>query len=204
VKARNTAITVATAASLATAVAYVKPWEGLWLTAKVDTIGTGRPVTACYGETENVKLGQKFTKQECDDLLEVKLKRYDAEIGRCIHVELPDYTRAALISFAYNVGSAGACRSTVVKRMNAGDIRGGCDALMQWTRAQGRVVKGLVNRREKERRLCLSGLDQIKKADPKPLTTAEFKADPYSCFGAGRYEAMSEGRQCPTKKWWQK
>ncbi len=164
---RKTAIGVTTAASaaaLVTACTYVKPWEGLWLTAKVDTIGTGRPVTACYGETENVRLGQRFTKQECDDLLAVKLKRYDAEIGRCIHVDLPDYTRAALISFAYNVGSAGACRSGVVRKMNDGDIRGGCDALMQWTRAQGHVVKGLVNRREKERKLCLAGLDQ-----PKPV-----------------------------------
>ncbi len=156
--------TVATAAALATATAYVKPWEGLWLTAKVDTIGTGRPVTACYGETENVRLGQKFTKQECDDLLTVKLARYDAEIGRCIHVELPDYTRAALVSFAYNVGSAGACRSGVIRKMNEWDIRGGCDALMQWTRAQGRVVQGLVNRRSKERKLCLAGLEQAKAA----------------------------------------
>jgi lysozyme len=155
---RKTAITVATAAALAVAVPAVKVYEGLWLTAKVDTIGTGRPVTACYGETENVRLGQKFTEKECADLLGVKLKRYDAEIGRCIHVELPDYTRAALVSFAYNVGSAGACRSTTIRKMNEGDIRGGCEALMQWTRAQGRVVQGLVNRRAKERTLCLAGL----------------------------------------------
>ena len=154
--------TVGSVAALATACAYVKPWEGLWLTAKVDTIGTGRPVTACYGETENVRLGEKFTKKECDDLLQVKLKRYDAEIGRCIHVDLPDYTRAALISFAYNVGSAGACRSTVIQRMNEENIRAGCDALMNWTRARGRVVQGLVNRRAKERKLCLAGLDQLK------------------------------------------
>ncbi len=157
---RKTAITVASAAAIAAALPAVKAYEGLWLTAKVDTVGTGRPVTACYGETENVRLGQKFTKQECDDLLEVKLKRYDAEIGRCIHTVLPDYTRAALISFAYNVGSAGACRSSAIAKMNAGDIRGGCEALMQWTRAQGHVVQGLVNRREKERKLCLAGLEQ--------------------------------------------
>ena len=154
--------TIASAAALATAVLVVKPWEGLWLTAKVDTIGTGQPVTACYGETENVRLGQRFTKKECDDLLNFKLKRYDAEIGRCIHVDLPDYTRAALISFAYNVGSAGACRSTVVRRMNEGRIAEGCEALMQWTRARGRVVRGLVNRRMKERQLCLAGLNQPK------------------------------------------
>jgi lysozyme len=160
VSARKTTITVASAAAIAAALPAVKAYEGLWLTAKVDTIGTGRPVTACYGETENVRLGQKFTKQECDDLLAVKLKRYDAEIGRCILVTLPDYTRAALVSFAYNVGSAAACRSSTIQKMNEGDIRGGCNALMQWTHAQGHVVQGLVNRREKERKLCLAGLSQ--------------------------------------------
>lgn len=159
-RARNTTITIASAAAIAAAVPAVKAYEGLWLVAKVDTIGTGQPVTACYGETENLQKGQRFTKAECDDLLEVKLKRYDAEIGHCIAVQLPDLTRAALISFAYNIGWAGACRSQVVAKMNAGDLRGGCAALMQWTRAQGRVVQGLVNRRAKERSLCLAGLDQ--------------------------------------------
>jgi lysozyme len=103
----------------------------------------------------------------------VKLKRYDAEIGRCITAELPDYTRAALVSFAYNVGSAGACRSSTIRKMNQGDIRGGCEALMQWTRAQGRVVKGLVNRRDKERKLCLAGLDAPKPA-PVPVAASKW------------------------------
>ncbi len=152
---------MASAAALALACAYVKPWEGLWLTARVDTIGTGRPVTACYGETEGgLRVGDRFTKQECDELLTVKLKRYDAEIGHCIHVDLPDATRAALVSFAYNVGSAGACRSGAFRLINQGRIAQGCNALMQWVRAQGRVVLGLVNRREKERALCLAGLQK--------------------------------------------
>ncbi len=161
---RKTAITVASAAAIAMALPATKAYEGLWLTAKVDTIGTGKPVTACYGETENVKLGQKFTEKQCADLLAVKLRRYDAEIGRCIHVELPDATRAALDTFAYNVGSAGACKSTAIRKMNAGDIRGGCDALMAWNRAGGRVVPGLTSRRAAERKMCLAGLDA-----PKPV-----------------------------------
>lgn len=181
--ARKTAITVASAACIAAAVPCVKAYEGLWLVAKVDTIGTGRPVTACYGETEDVKLGERFTEQQCSDLLARKLVRYDAEIGRCIHVELPDYTRAAMVSFAYNVGSAGACRSAVIRKMNEGDIRGGCEALMQWTRAQGRVVKGLVNRRAKERALCLSGLMQ----SPKEQAALHGIISPK-----------------PTKSWWQR
>lgn len=158
--ARKTAITVASATAIAIAVPAVKAYEGYWPTVKTDWVGTGHPPTGGYGETEHVHLGETHDEKYWSDLLGVKLKRYDAEIGRCIHVELPDATRAALISFAYNVGSAGACRSSTVAKMNAGDIRGGCNALMQWTRAGGRVVQGLVNRRAKERKICLSGLDQ--------------------------------------------
>lgn len=161
---------------IALACVFIQPWEGLWLTAKVDTIGTGRPVTACYGETEGVKLGQRFTKKECDEMLAKKLPRYAAEIAPCIKVDVSDKTRAAFISFAYNVGSAGFCRSTAAKRLNAGDAKGACDSLMQWNMAQGRVVKGLTNRRAAERRLCLEGINEpvakpIEKPAEKPALT---------------------------------
>jgi hypothetical protein len=41
---------------------FIQPWEGLWLTAKVDKIGTGRPVTVCYGETEASSSGSASPK----------------------------------------------------------------------------------------------------------------------------------------------
>ena len=148
------------AAVIALACAFIQPWEGLWLTAKVDRIGTGRPVTACYGETEGVKLGQRFTKQQCDEMLAKKLPRYAAEIAPCIKVKVSDKTRAALVSFAYNIGSPRACGSTAFKLLNRGNIRGACDALMNWNMAQGRVVKGLINRRAAERRLCIEGINE--------------------------------------------
>lgn len=159
---KNSSKVVATAAALAIACAFVAPKEGLWLTAKVDKIGTGRPVTACYGETQGIKLGQRFTKEQCDAMLAARLPQYDKAIAACIHVNLPDKTRAALISFAYNVGPAAACRSTAFKRINAGNIRGGCDALMNWTMAQGKVVQGLKNRRTAERMLCIEGITERK------------------------------------------
>ena len=155
---KNSSKAAATAAVIAIACTIVKPWEGLWLTAKVDKIGTGRPVTACYGETEGVKLGQKFTKEQCDEMLAKKLPRYAAEIAPCIKVPISDKTRAALVSFAYNVGSPNACGSTAFKLLNRGNIRGACDALMNWTRAQGKFVQGLKNRRAAERKLCIEGI----------------------------------------------
>ncbi len=155
--ARKTAITVASAAALAAALPAVKAYEGYWATTKVDTIGTGRPCTGGYGETENVKCGETHNEAYWSQRLAQRLPEYDRKIGACIHVHLPDNARAAMISAAYNAGPAAVCRSPMVAKMNAGDVKGGCEALSGWyIRAQGRVVKGLVNRREKERALCLS------------------------------------------------
>jgi lysozyme len=150
----------AATAALIVALPLVANFEGLWLTAKVDRIGTGRPISWCYGETEGaVKVGQRFTKEQCDEMLAKKLPRYAAEIAPCIRVPISAKTRAALVSFAYNIGSPRACGSTAFKRLNAGHIRGACDALMNWNMAQGRVVKGLTNRRAAERRLCIEGIN---------------------------------------------
>jgi lysozyme len=165
----------ASAAVIAAACVFIQPWEGLWLTAKVDTIGTGRPVTVCYGETEGIKLGERFTKEQCSDMLKKKLPRYAAEIAPCIKVPISDKTYAAYISFAYNVGSAGFCRSSAAALLNRGDARGSCDALMHWTKAQGRVVKGLVNRRTAERKLCLEGIGEIKRASVETPKAPEVK-----------------------------
>src|SRR5258708_35071611 len=86
--------------------ALVAGFEGCWTTAQVDTIGTGRPVTWCHGETEgNVKVGQKFTRAECDAMLTAKLPRYWAEIEPCIHVETSDNEKVAYTSTSYNIGS---------------------------------------------------------------------------------------------------
>lgn len=149
------------AAVITMACLFIQPWEGLWTTAKVDTIGTGRPITWCYGETiGGAKVGDKFTPEQCSEMLKKRLPEYANAIAPCIKVPISDKTRAAYISFAYNVGSAGFCRSSAAKKLNAGDPKGSCDALMQWNKAQGRVVRGLTNRRAAERKLCLEGLNE--------------------------------------------
>ena len=68
------------------------------------------------------------------------------------------YQLAAATSLAYNVGVAGYCKSTADRRFDAGDFKGGCEALKFWNKAGGRVVQGLVNRRAAEYRLCMVGL----------------------------------------------
>lgn len=166
---RKTAITVASAAALAMVLPAVKKSEGYWPTAKVDRVGTGRPCTGGYGSTEGIKCGEHHSEAYWANLLKIRLAdTYDREIGKCIHVEVPDSVRAAGITTAYNAGSAAVCRSPMVAKWNVGDFRGGCEALLTkdryghysgwYIRAQGRILPGLINRRRDDKKMCLAYL----------------------------------------------
>ncbi|MDJ0821273.1 MAG: glycoside hydrolase family protein [Paracoccaceae bacterium] len=58
---------------------------------------------------------------------------------------------------AFNFGIRGAGKSTAVRRLNNGDVPGGCRAIGWWNKASGRVILRLVNRRKEEVSLCLDG-----------------------------------------------
>jgi lysozyme len=176
VTVRKTTITVASAAALALALPAIKQSEGYWPTVKTDWVGTGHPATGGYGETENVKLGETHTEKYWSDRLQQRVvAEYDVEIGKCIHVWVPDSVRAAMDSTAYNTGPTALCRSSIVAKLNAGDFRGACNALAGWyIRASGRVVQGLINRRAHDRKLCLSGVTQ--RAPVTPEVTPPKKA----------------------------
>lgn len=139
------------------AIGFVGNWEGLRLYAYQDVVGVW---TACYGETKGVRPGMKFTKEQCDVMFIDSLAEHEAGMRRCLKApdSLPDKTYVAFVSATYNIGVGGFCGSSMARRANAGDLRGACEALMLWTKAGGRVVQGLVNRRKAERKLCLEGL----------------------------------------------
>jgi len=150
---------IATTSALACtlAVPVVSQFEGQWLVAKPDRLAYNIP-TVCFGETEGVKVGDRYTPQQCADMLRKKLPRYDNELMACVFVPISAKTEASFISFSYNIGTHGFCHSGTARHLNAGDYRGACDAMLAWDRAGGRVVQGLENRRAKERKLCLEGL----------------------------------------------
>jgi lysozyme len=147
---------------LVIAVPLVGTFEGLRLVAYRDPVGIP---TICFGETQGVALGQKKTRAECDALLSSRLQEFDRELAKCLPAlpALPPQTRAALVSWAYNVGSRAACASTLVRKANANDFVGACNELPRWnkiTNAYGQriILPGLTRRRAEERALCLEGL----------------------------------------------
>lgn len=152
------------AGAIAICLTFTPVWEGMDLVAKRDPIGTGHPITYCNGQTDEfgkVKAGTRFTPEQCKDLLAKSLPKYLAQINSCIKVDLPDKAEGSLLDAAYNAGGAAVCKSPMVAKMNAGDIKGGCNSFATWyIRASGKVVKGLINRRAGEQRLCLEGVNE--------------------------------------------
>lgn len=167
---RKTVATIGSAGGvIAAAVAFTPGWEGMDAVAKRDPIGTGHPVTYCYGQTAEfgkVAVGTHFTKAECDQKLAESLPKYLVEIERCIKVPMPDKTMAAFLDASYNAGSAAVCRSPMVKLANAGQLKDACNAFAGWyVRSDGQVRRGLVARRggdgrKGEKQLCLEGLTE--------------------------------------------
>lgn len=152
-KARNYVAGAAAAVAIATAV--IAPWEGVELRAYRDIVGVP---TLCYGETRGVKIGDSATLAQCQTMLARGVAEFEVTIRPCLPPVLPDQTRAAFISAAYNIGSGAFCKSSMSRLAKAGNIIGACDALMWWNKAGGKVVRGLTNRRKAERDLCLKGL----------------------------------------------
>lgn len=128
--------------------------EGLRLEAYLDPVGIP---TICYGETDGVELGQIKTKEECDAMFETRLGYFAYWVDYYVEPDMKAETHAALTSFSYNVGVDAFKKSTLLKKINDGDLAGGCNEMLRWKYADGRVLPGLVKRRKAERDLCLKG-----------------------------------------------
>lgn len=115
--------------------------------------------TACDGITKGIKLGQVYTPAQCDALLEHELVEHAEGVIACVpELYGRDHQAPAAVSLAYNIGVGGFCRSTAARHFRARRWRAGCDAFAMWNKAGGRVVRGLVLRREREAALCRKGL----------------------------------------------
>lgn len=168
---KGVALTAAMVAAIVAAlVSFTPQWEGMDKVARRDAIGTGHPITYCYGQTDEfgtVRVGQRFTKIECDAKLAESLPRYVTGVAKCATRVFPVKVWAALVDAAYNAGPAAVCRSPMMAHMNAGRYEAGCNAFSGWyVRSAGKARKGLIARRsgvsgdarKSERDLCLEGV----------------------------------------------
>lgn len=146
--------------TLAVAIPFIAQEEGEVLVAYLDAVGVP---TIGSGSTRGVKLGMKITREESRALLRREVIEYREGLHRyfrpiTINDRLTPSRDAAYTSLAFNAGIVAIGNSTATKRLNAGDIIGGCDALTWWNKAGQRVLRGLTLRRQREKALCMRGL----------------------------------------------
>jgi lysozyme len=125
----------------------VKAFEGCKLTsylcpAKVWTIG--------YGSTgPHVKPGMTITKDQAEELLRSDLRRFEDYVAKeC--APATDNQYSALVSFCFNVGET-ALKGSTLRRMHLeGNYEGAAGQFARWNKGGGKVLPGLVRRREAE------------------------------------------------------
>ena len=145
----------------------IKPWEGLVLKSHWDSLGKVWDI--CYGETKGITAGMTKTVAECDAMLKRRVfTDYYLPLTKRIKgfTSFPVSVQATMVSGAYNFGISGMVNSTAARLAARGKFREACEAQTAWNKAGGRIVRGLVNRREMgdkqrlgEAELCVSGLE---------------------------------------------
>ncbi|WP_368912723.1 lysozyme [Proteus mirabilis] len=150
-------IKTATAGGLiALTVSMIAYFEGMETKSYKDVVNV---TTVCFGHTGTDIISNKiYSESECLALLEKDLSKVRREVDPLIKVEINDNTRAAIYSFAYNVGVGAFARSTLLKKLNAGDQHGACEEMKRWVYAGGKVWRELVSRRDAESALCHGNL----------------------------------------------
>jgi len=164
----NTANGPTPAAIVLASETLVQPWEGRVLTAYLDTIPNPDIWTICDGDTDNVRAGMVETPAGCDRRLQRRMSReFYPALVQCIggFDRKPLAWQAMMLSLAWNIGWGATCNSTAAKLGRQGKFLESCEAATRFNRSGGRVVIGLVKRRENgdgtrigEGELCVTGV----------------------------------------------
>jgi lysozyme len=127
--------------------ALIKKFEGCELeayqcSANVWTIG--------YGHTQGVKEGDVCTQEDADRMLEEDLEEFEGYVQEAVNVPLEQHEFDALVAWTYNLGPSNLRSSTMLKRLNDSKFDQVPSEMRRWNKAGGKVLDGLVRRREAE------------------------------------------------------
>ena len=132
----------------------IEHFEGCELKAYPDPATGGDPWTIGYGHTgPEVHPGMVITQAEADALLRQDAEKVAKQVAPMVHVPLSQQEFDALVCLVFNVGIGNFAKSTLLKKLNAGDYDGAANELPKWNKAEGKVMAGLTRRREAEREL---------------------------------------------------
>jgi lysozyme len=129
-----------------------KKFEGCVFTAYPDP-GTGAtPWTIGFGHTAGVKEGDTCTQTQANVWLASDMANAITAVDRLVTVQVTANQNEALGDFVFNVGQGNFAKSTLLKKINAGDPTAS-DEFLRWNMAGGKVMSGLIARRQAEKDL---------------------------------------------------
>lgn len=180
----------------------VKEFEGLRLKAYKDAVGVwtiGYGTTAAAGLGIAPKDGMVITEAEAEGYLVKGLEKFGASIRPKITAPINENEYGAFLSLAYNIGPGAFAKSSALRKFNAGDKAGAADAILMWNKAGGKVLKGLVRRREAERALFLTPIHRST-IDGPSMTPVTRSAPHVSEPAKIEHEPKSDKRAKPVGK----
>jgi lysozyme len=141
------------------------PSEGFHQSVYLDPVGLS---TVCIGRMDkSLKLGQKFSVDECMKMFAEDWKKHQAQLNSVVHTPYAsEWQKEALTDFTFNLGIGNVKSSTLLRKLNAKDHVGACKELTKWVkgRVKGKLVtlRGLVTRRNNTMPFCLGELSYDK------------------------------------------
>jgi lysozyme len=122
------------------------------------TIGYGHLLH--LGRCSRSELARTISRTAGKALLDRDADRFERAVDGLVRVSLTQGQFDALVSFAFNVGEGALAGSTLLRKLNRSDFGGAAAEFDRWTRAGGRVLPGLVRRRNAEEALFRAGSDR--------------------------------------------
>lgn len=140
------------------AIELIKRFEGCELHAYPDPAKGWDVPTIGYGATgRDIKEGTVWTQDQADADLVDRIFLIGNDVSSMVSVSINDAQKAALVDFAYNLGSLRLRSSTLLSKLNEGDYDGACDQFGRFIKSGTITLRGLVARRAAEAKLFKTG-----------------------------------------------
>lgn len=147
-------------------IALLHHFEGCRLIAYPDPATGGDPWTIGWGHTgPEVHQGLVWAQAYADRMFSERLAReFEPGVNALNVGHITQSQFDAMVCLSYNIGVRNLTRSTLVRKLQAGDVLGAADQFLVWDKAAGKSMKGLRRRRAAERMLFLgsSAADAIR------------------------------------------
>ena len=125
----------------------IEKFEGCETSAYQDSVGVW---TIGFGHTKGVEEGQTCSIEDAESMLADEMDEYEGYINNMVKVDLQQHEFDSLVAWVYNLGPTNLGESTMLKVLNGGQFDRVPDEMNRWTRAGGKILEGLVRRRQAE------------------------------------------------------